>query len=101
MRDLLRTFLLTAVEGTGHSFNFPGSEEPDYVKHWIASGFGVVQGRPGDVLVVICLIGAATALLRKKYKTAVGFVLLTCGLVVIRVAISIMFGGADFSSTGS
>ena len=68
------------------------STEDDYVKAGIKSFFAQIQGTPGDIVVILALIGVFIALWRKAYKTSVGCLILACGVVLLRIALSAMFG---------
>lgn len=59
--------------------------------------YAAIQGVPGDLFVGFLIVCFLLAMWRKAYKTGVGFLFLICGIVVVRVFISMLHGGADFS----
>ena len=75
------------------SFAQEAGEKQDYVKSWILGALASVMGRPGDIVVLLALLGICVAVYRKAFKTAAGFLFLACGIVILRIAISILFSG--------
>lgn len=72
------------------------SEEPDYIKGVITGIISGLLGTFGDVFVALCFIGMLLMIWKKKFKGAVGFLILIVGLVFVRVVTSILFGTDKF-----
>ena len=77
--------LLAQIADTGND---------DYVRRWFEDLLSGLSGGPGDV--GIAMIGILFAIWKKRYRAAVGCLVLICGLVILRIVISIFFGANAF-----
>lgn len=64
----------------------------DYIKEEILVTFYRLQGGWGDVFVLFTIASALALLWKKRYRAAVGCLVLTIGVVFLRVVVFVMFG---------
>ena len=70
--------------------------EEDYVREWVEDMLAAINGRPGDIFVVITIVGMLLFTWKKRYRAAAGCLFLVCGMVILRIAISIFFDVSAF-----
>jgi hypothetical protein len=67
------------------------ADEADYVKRGILSSLHSFNGRVGDGLVILSIVGFAVSAWRKSFKSAAGCLFLIGGIVILRILISVLF----------
>ncbi|MCB0324401.1 MAG: hypothetical protein KDD69_12550 [Bdellovibrionales bacterium] len=64
----------------------------DPPKEFLLSVFRAIEGQPGDYVVGAVTVLTAYALYRRRYKLAVGLLVLIGGVVLLRVIVNMFFG---------
>ena len=68
----------------------------DYIRESVESALAAINGGPGDVFVGVTILGMLLFIWKKRYRAAAGCLVLICGIVILRIAISIFFGVEAF-----
>lgn len=66
-------------------------ENTDSIQEGFSKILEAINGFPGDVVVLSLLGLMVLCLIKRKYKPAVGFLVLTVGVVIVRILIYNIF----------